>query len=51
MQDRCSGYTTALPADQPSLVQQCIAEQKWFRQSMTRSLIYAQVSAAPYASV
>lgn len=43
----CTTDPTALP----SLLEQCIAEQRWFRQSMTRTLIYAQVSISGQALV
>lgn len=42
---RWYGYSFGSPGQEnPTILNQCVAEQKWFRESMLRSLIYLQVN-------
>lgn len=42
--NRWYGYSFGGPGQEnPSILNQCVAEQKWFRESMLRSLLYLQV--------
>ena len=46
--NRFYGYSFGGPGQQnPSMLEQCVVEQKWMRESMLRSLLYNQVHARP----